>query len=338
MDDLNRGASSRLAADSKKLSLPMDRILPPVWSNRKKILLLSVAVAAVTLGVNFLLPVYYKATATLLPETDRSKLSALGQFGEIAQLAGVTVPGSEVARLYPTIVTSETVLSAVIERKYSTSRSTDSVNLVQVFGLNEGSPEKDMAETLKMLQGLLTSSFDNKTGVVSLTLDMREPGLAADVLNAIIGELDSFMRTKRMTSASEQVKWIDLRMKQVQQDLRGAEEMLKDFRERNRRVSDSPDLLLQQQRLMRSVEVNSAVFVELKKQYELARLDEIKNVTMVKVLDGARPPVKKDRPKRATNTAIFFFLALFGLSAYYGGKPVYGNQLREFWRKVRSKE
>jgi tyrosine-protein kinase Etk/Wzc len=338
MDDINRGVSSQSAAASKKPSLPIDRILAPIWANRKRILLVSIAVAAVTLGVNFLLPVYFKATATLLPETDKSKLSALGQFGDIAQLAGVSIPGSEIARLYPTIVTSDTVLRAVIERKYSTSRTSDSINLVQFFGLREGSPEKDMAETLKMLRGLLNTSFENKTGVVSLTLEMREPALAADVLNAIIGELDNFMRSKRTTSASEQVKWIDLRVKQVQQDLRGAEEMLKDFRERNRRVSDSPDLLLQQQRLLRNMEVSSAVFVELKKQYELAKLEEIKNITIVKVLDVARPPVKKDSPKRATNAAIFFFLALGALSAYYGGEPVYGKKLREFWRKVRSRE
>ena len=319
------------------LPTPLDVYLRPVWSHRKRIVLWSFIAAAVTLGVNLLLPNYYRATATLLPETEKSKLSALGQFADIAQLAGVNVPGSEIARLYPTIVNSETVLRPVIERGYRTERYADSVNLVQYFDYNEGSAEKDMAAALKKLRGLLTPSFDNKTSVVNLTLDMREPGLSADVLNAIIVELDSFMRSKRVTSASEQVRWIDVRMRQVQQELRSAEETLKDFRERNRRVADSPDLLLQQSRLMRNVEVSSTVFVELKKQFELAKLEEIKNITIVNVLDPARPPVKKDTPHRATNTAVMFLVALVGLSVYYGAEPKYGSKLREFREKVKSK-
>lgn len=326
-------------ADIKQApSPPIDTYLRPVWANRKTILLWSVIVAVVTLGVNFLLPVYYKSTTTLLPETEKSKLSSLGQFAGIAQLAGVNIPGSEIARLYPTIVSSESVLRTVIERKYKTERYADSVDLVRYFDYDEGTPEKNMAATLKKLLGLLTSSFDNKTSVVSLTLEMREPQLAADVLNAIVGELDNFMRSKRVTSASEQVKWIDVRLKQVQQELRSAEETLKDFRERNRRVSDSPDLLLQQQRLIRNVEVNSAVFVELKKQYELAKLEEIKNITIVNILDPGRPPVKKDSPHRATNTAVMFLLALVVLSTFYAAGPVYGPKLEEFWKKMQSKE
>jgi uncharacterized protein involved in exopolysaccharide biosynthesis len=336
MDDINRSASSPPAEDSKKLSPPIERLLPPLWANRKRILLIAFAVAAVTLGINFLIPVYYKATATLLPETEGSKTSALGQLAGVAQLAGVSIPGTEVARLYPTIVTSETVLKAVIERKFSTRRSQDSVNLVQYFDFREGSPEKDMDATLKLMRVLLVASTDTKTSVVSLSLEMPEPQLAADVLNAVVQELDRFMRSKRVTSASEQVRWTDVRIKQVQQELRAAEETLKDFRERNRRVSDSPDLLLQQQRLLRNVEVGSAVFIELKKQYELAKLEEIKNTTIVSVLDAARVPVKKDGPHRATNTAIMFLLAIAGLSSYYVGNHRYGPRVREFWAHMKA--
>ncbi len=290
-----------------------------------------------TLGINLLLPNYYRATATLLPETEKSKLSALGQFGDIAQLAGVNIPGSEIARLYPTIISSETILRSVIEQKYKSERYSDSVNLVQYFGYSEESAELEMAKALKKLRSLLNSSFDSKTSVVTISLEMKEPRLAADVLNSIVAGLDGFMRSKRITSAFEQVNWIDMRLKQVQQELRSAEETLKDFRERNRRVADSPDLLLQQQRMMRNVEVSSTVFVELKKQYELAKLEEIKNITIVNVLDPARPPVKKDSPQRTANTAIMFVVALVTFSVFFAAGPKYGSRLREFVEKVSGK-
>lgn len=316
---------------------PIEVYLQPVWAHRMKILLWSFIVALVTLGINLLLPNYYRATATLLPETEKSKLSALGQFADIAQLAGVNIPGSEIARLYPTIVTSESVLRSVITRKFKSDKFADSVDLIHYFELGSTSPERNMSTAIDVMRASLSASFDNRNSVVTISLSMREPQLAADVLNALIGELDRFMRSKRVTSASEQVNWLDVRLKQVQTELGNAEISLKDFRERNRRVADSPDLLMQQGRLMREVDIRNAIVVELKKQYELAKLEEIKNITIVNVLDPAIAPVKKDSPHRGTNAAEMFLAVFAGLSAFYGLEPVYGERVREFWGKVRSR-
>jgi uncharacterized protein involved in exopolysaccharide biosynthesis len=46
------------------------------------------------------------------------------------------------------------------------------------------------------------------------------------------------------------------------------------------------------------VETNSAVYVELRRQMELAKIDEVKNIQVVQVLDTAHPPVKKSKPRR----------------------------------------
>jgi uncharacterized protein involved in exopolysaccharide biosynthesis len=317
--------------DAEAKGPTLQEILVPIWANRKRILIISFAVAVVTLAINFLfLPLYYKSIATLLPETQKDKLSSLGQFADIANFAGVSVPGSEIARLYPTIISSETVLRSVIVKKYKTQRCREPVDLIKYFELEEATDEKNMDKAVGQLRGLISSSFDNKTSVVSISLEMQEPQLAADVLNAVIDELDSFMRYKRFTNASEQVRWIDVRITEVQRDLREAEEALKGFRERNRRIIDSPQLVLEEGRLARDVQVKSTIFVELKKQYELAKLEEIKNITIVNVLDRAKTPVKKERPKRATNAAIMFLLVFFGSSSYYAVRSVYGEALTHF--------
>ncbi|MER3523026.1 MAG: hypothetical protein C4326_02920 [Ignavibacteria bacterium] len=319
---------------SEKEGPTLQEILVPIWANRKRILILSFAAGLITLGINFLLPVYYKSTATLLPETQKDKLSALGQFADIASLAGVNVPGSEIARLYPTIVNSETILRNVVLKKYKTKAFADSVNLIEYFEYTEYPPNEAMAKTLQRLRDLLSASFENKTSVVNLSLEMPEPELAASVLNSVIGQLDSFIRSKRTTNASEQVKWIELRLKEVEQELRRAEDRLKEFRERNRRVVDSPELLMQQERLLRDVQVQSTVFVELKKQYELAKLDEIKNITIVNVLDPARVPVKKERPKLATNAGMMFALTASALSGYFLWRAQYAASVRAFSQKL----
>jgi tyrosine-protein kinase Etk/Wzc len=321
-----------LAKQEGDASISMHDILLPIWHARKRILIATSAAIVLTYLVNlFLFPVYYKSTATLLPETEKSKLLSLGQFADVAQkLLGDNIPGSEIARLYPIVVSSETVLRNVALRKYASLRFKDSVDLIQYFELDEPTREENMYKCLRELRSLMNASNEAKTGIVTISVEMREPQLAADVLNTIVAELDNFMRKKKVTTASEQLKWIDVRLRDVKLALGVAEDSLSAFRQANRRVNDSPELLLRQERLLREVQVQSTVFIELKKQFELAKLEEIKNITIVNVLDPGRAPVKKERPTRLLNSSIIGLIVLFGLSAYQVGISVFRENLNAF--------
>ncbi len=180
-----------------------------------------------------------------------------------------------------------------------------------------------MVKTLKLARDLVNTTVDQKTGMVRVSVEMPEAQLSADVLNDIIAEVDDFIRHKQNTSASEQAKWINLRLDEVEGQLRSAENELMSFRERNRRIFDSPDLLLQQDRLARDMQMKSTLYVELKKQYELAKIDEIKSLTIVNVLDKARPPIQKVRPHRLINTGIAFLLGLLLAASYIALRDVY---------------
>lgn len=309
--------------------------LRPTWDRRKFILRTAGVIALLTLGVNFLLPVRYQSTSTILPETEKSKLSALSQFAGVAQLAGVGLPGSEIARLYPAMVASETVLEPVILRKYRTAAFTEEVDLIQYFEFSEDTPQENMDKALRKIRDLLSSAVEARTGIVTVTLEMPEASLASDVLNAIVAEVDRFMRMKKAGNATEQLRWIEQRLPEVADELRAAEDTLKAFRERNRRVLDSPQLMLEQDRLLREVTVKSTIVVELKKQYELAKIDEIKNLTIVNVLDPARPAVRKERPRRALNTILAFLAGLVAASAWVLVDASQGERLRAFVRSLR---
>ncbi len=318
-------------AQEKEQRIHWEQVLAAIWGERKRIVLISVIAALVALGVSFLLPAYYKSSAVLLPETDKNKLSSLGQIAGLASLAGVNVPGgTDISRLYPSILTSETVLRGVIEKEYTTERFDKPVNLTTYFDLDEPTPEENFDKALKNLRDLMTTSLESKTNIVTVTVEMREPRLAAQVLNTVVAETDKFLRQKKTTNASEQRKWIEQRLTQVEVELRRAEEALKNFRERNRRVGDSPQLLLEQERFMRDVQVKSTMFIELKKQAELAKIEEIKNITVVNVLDEARAPVKKERPKRGLITLIVLLATLAVYCSYIGVRLRYGDYLRAF--------
>jgi len=99
---------------------------------------------------------------------------------------------------------------------------------------------------------------------------------------------------------------------------------------------DSPQLLVEQEWLTREVEINSTLHTELKKHYELAKLEEIKNLTIVSVLDPARPPVLKEGPKRKTNTIIMFLSSFVLLGSFHVVRSIYGNQIIAFVATIRN--
>ncbi|MDP2689532.1 MAG: GNVR domain-containing protein [Deltaproteobacteria bacterium] len=65
-----------------------------------------------------------------------------------------------------------------------------------------------------------------------------------------------------------------------------------------------PDISFRYAGLVRDAKVQEALFELLTQQYEMARIQEAKDSPTVQVLDGARQPEKKSRPKRAAIVAL----------------------------------
>ena len=309
-----------------------------LWASRKLIAVITGSVTAAAIIISYLLPQYFASTVVILPEASQSKLAALGGLSDLASLAGVNV-GAEASptKLYPVIVKSEAVLKNVIYRKYRTKAFTDSVTLVQLWDGGEENPLLAYETVLRSLRDELDVSLDSKTNVLTVSLLTKEPQLSADIVNAIAHELDVFSRTKRTTNASAQRKWIEGRLTEVKADLENSEIALKDFRENNRRVVDSPDLLLKQGRFIREVEISSALFAELKKQYEVAKIEEIKNIPIVNVMDAGRPAAKNEKPKKAIIAVVFFLLSFFGGIGFVFLRIRYADTMTHIRSFLRSK-
>ena len=77
-----------------------------------------------------------------------------------------------------------------------------------------------------------------------------------------------------------------------------AEENLKVFMDRNRRIENSPALQLEQQRLGREVAVLTGVFTTLKQQLETTKIEEVKESDYVIILDPPEVPLKISKPNK----------------------------------------
>ena len=301
-----------------------------VWAARKRIAYIVGVCTLVAIVISLILPNYYRSTAIILPDADKGKLGQLGGIADLAALAGINATEGSMVKLYPTIIKSEAVLRNVLYARYASETSKDSVDLIQFWEIEGKTPDLVYEFALKTLREELDVSMETKTNVVSISISTKQAELSAHIVNNVTAELDRFIRTKRTTNASEQRKWIEDRLKEVKSDLEKSENTLKEFREKNRRVSDSPQLLLEQERLIREVQINTTLYTELKKQYELVKIEEIKNIPIISVMDAGRPAARKEKPKRTIIVGAVFFLSFLSALGYVFVMGKYEREIKEF--------
>lgn len=318
-------------------SIDLLALTAAVWSKRKMIISIIGGVTIASVIISLLMQESFLSRTVLLPESDKGKLSSLGGLSDLASLAGVNIGGGDgsLVKLYPTIVKSEAVLKPVIYKKYQTKAFPNPVNLIEYWEIEEKTPERSYEVALKLLTTELLVAMENKTLVLTMSISMPEPQLAADILNSITAELDNVIRKKRTTSAGEQRKFVEARLAEVKDDLSASENALKEFREKNRQVF-SPQLLLEQERLIRDVQINAAVYTELRKQFEIVKIEEVKNIPVINILDPAVPAARKDKPKRSVIVITAFLLSFIGTIGYVGVNHQYGTIIQAQYTSFRN--
>lgn len=309
----------------------MSSMILSLWDSKMLILKITGIITAITLIIVLLLPKQFRSDVILLPDTDKTKLAGMAGISSLAALAGVNIGSVTIEQLYPTIIASETIMKRVIYAKYQTVKYSQKVNLIEYWDISEDTETRSFEVTMEKLKDKLDVNFNKLTNVVTISLWMPEAQLSADVLDTLAFSVDSFIRFNRNTNASEQRVWIESRLKQVKIDLSNAENALKNFQEQNRTFTNSPQLQLLQTRLMREVEIQSTIYGELRKQYELAKIEEIKTVPVINILDHPRPAGKKDKPRRALIIIVVVFFSFTGSCFYVIVREKLGKEFKEFF-------
>ena len=295
-----------------------------LWCKRKILLIINMVVLIITLlYILFRVKLYYESTVTILPEYG-SKSNMLSQLSGLAALAGVRVGEVSATEIYQNLLQSESVIGPVIYDRYLTKEYPDSVNLIQYFKVKTEDPNPEIQERKRFLEvndlltkGLISTDIDRMTKILLVKVTMPEAQLSADVVNKLVASLDQYIRTKRKSYAGEQRYYLEKRVEQIKDSLSIYENKLRDFREQNKMITQSPNLLLEQGRLMRNVEIQQNVYIELTKQLELAKIDEIKDAPILNIKENAQNPIKKAGPKRLYMLILTLFFSALASGTYF---------------------
>ena len=258
-------------------------------------------VLAIIYVLFFAKPVY---TSTSKIMSSSSTDGGSSQAAGLAAQFGINIPTgrSEPKWVYPEVIKSRTLARLMLKRKFDTYKFGPQKNLLQILTYGNDNPQVGL-DTLKImavnnLLGMIDISEDLKTGILTLSIRALEPIFAAEVNQALIEELDRHQKKYNKTKTSDTKKFIQGRIFDTEKELMAAEENLKVFMARNRRIENSPALQLEEQRLSREVSVLTGVFTTLKQQLETTKIEELKESDYVITLDKPEIPILRSSPRK----------------------------------------
>jgi len=288
--------ASLIASEEDTISL--SDILLTIAEQLKVIILTTFISVFITFTyVQFIqVPQYVSSATVLLPPIGggNSALSVL------ASQMGVSVPTDNQAdlsspSLFPELLKSRTFAEKILDKKFYTKEFGKKLSLLAILTHGENPPafSRDtlVTKALAPLGAMLNFEQDAPPSTFSeIRVTASEPIFAKELAEETLAELEALNRFYKSKTVNEKTSFISNRIASVENDLEASEKTLKEFNERNRQIS-SPALLLDQSRLERDVEIQKGIYLTLKQQFELVKIEEVQKASIVQVLDKPQIPL-----------------------------------------------
>ncbi len=188
----------------------------------------TVVLTAIAVVISFLLPPRFTATARLLPPSDEGDIFGMtsllggGAASGLSKLRAGLTGASTGSDLMVGILGSRTIMQHVAER----------CSLARYYRLRKPSPEKAVRQLKDMTK--LSASDE---GIVSVSVEAKTRSLAAQVANAYVAELDSFLRYSNISRGRNMRVFLEKRIGQLDSTMVAAGESLRVFQQANRVAS-----------------------------------------------------------------------------------------------------
>ena len=278
------------------------------------------AVAALTAAVSLLMRPIYTASTSFVPEpvagsqVPASLAGLAGQFG-----LSLGTDASRSPRFYADVLKSREILERTLQSRYVDPRASkpgDSTRLINILDVRGRSSADSVSNGVRALRNLVSTQVDNQTNIVRLSVNSRYAAIAAAVANRMIDYLNAFNAQSRQSQARERRRFVEQRISEAEAELRSAEGDLRAFYERNRTWQQAPQLVFEEGRIRRQLEIRQEVYLTLKREFETARIEEVNDTPVITVIDAAATPQRRSRPRRTLMVMLGFvlgaILAAFG--------------------------
>ncbi|MFL2982987.1 MAG: GNVR domain-containing protein [Candidatus Neomarinimicrobiota bacterium] len=306
-----------------------------IWSilyiNKKIVTKIAILFTCVGLVYSLLATIYFESEISLYPAGELSQSGGLlGDFQGLAKSFGMGSLGNAPTYNIPDIIKSRSLKKDIVQKKWQTKKYPSGSNLVKYWeldqpsllsyplrifrsflpsgGFNTSKIDKETFEAIIELDELI-SVKEEISGLISVAVLMEDPQLASDIANYIAEYVKNFISIEQKREASRNRVFIEKQMEEARKQTENSEDALTDFRKNHPLRLDTPQIEMMRERHVSTVEENRAVYITLRQQFEIAKIDEAKERLLINILDTAEPAVKKTKPKR---TLIVILSLIFG--------------------------
>ncbi|MFC1490471.1 Wzz/FepE/Etk N-terminal domain-containing protein [Candidatus Latescibacterota bacterium] len=291
------------------------------WSNRSFFIKVEIVCLIIGVIIALILPQRFTAVATLLPAQSTSNSSRI--LSQLSNIVGdIPISGGEsLVDLYPDIATSRGVLTGVLDAPYKNGTFEQAL-------LKENNSDQIARESLIILlkRNIIKGAVNNRTKSVTISATTTSQELSASLANEVLNQMEIFFGHRIKSVATSQRLMIEDRLKDIADSLKIAEDNLLSFNEGNRSISGSPTLKITELRLAREVEINNTLYIELTRQHEVAKINELQYKPILNILEKAVPPLQRSAPARKKIVLIFLLCGFFASFSFI--------KLKEFIPKI----
>ena len=292
--------------ESKEDEIDLLELWRVLWAGKLFIIAFVIICTLFAGVVSFVvLPKMYESTATLIPsKQEKSSLGSLG--GLLGNLPlPIALPGMgssnimsflESRTLRERLIVNYDLLPVLYKDLWDVEKK--SWNVVDP----DEKPTLILALQGEILDELFSVSQDKKTELINLNWSGEEPAFCSLMLERVIKELTFFLENEYVSDARREREFVEGQLAKATEELEYWERQV-------------PSDKLTLSKITREYLASQTIYTELRKQLELAKISEAKELETFKVLDKPYVPERPFKPRKVIIVALTlvtsFFMALF---------------------------
>ena len=318
-------------------------LLKTVFVARRFVIKTTILFAVLGVILALVSPTKYTASATFVPQLSEGQTNS--SLGGLASLAGINlsaIMGSQPQEispsLYPQIAESIPYRLALLEAKVglndtsfrdyilAQSGGVAILPLLKKYTIGLSgllfNKQTDNNETLdnslfqvtkedrglfKFLAQVLSIEVDDQEGLVSISVELSDRMVAAQLAQAATDLLQSNIIAFKSQSARNNLDFIERQYESKRQEFEEVQDSIAVFKDQNLNITST---LYQNQltRLESQFTVTSSVFQELAGQVEQAKIQVNKDTPIFTIIEPVSVPLDRSKPRRAIMVIIWTFL------------------------------
>lgn len=177
--------------------------------------------------------------------------------------------------------------------------------------------DRRLERGIRKLRAALTVRTDDQAKLLTLRVLGPSPAAATALAQSFLDAVNAIAMVSLTTGGSFEWRFAQAQADSALEQLRRAEDALRDFNTANRSIASSPALQVEEARLQRGIQIQREIYVTLVQQAEAAKLQAARNTPAVSIVQPPQASLRRAAPRTSVWAAVGLLGTLTWLLAWW---------------------